>query len=67
MLSNSTFVSVFTIKGSKGASPSKARGVLMVNILNKCILSIIVNNYSIFRQTIHRAQYSLTRVYWLSS
>mgnify|MGYP000215226485 CR=1 FL=1 len=40
----STFVSVFTIKMPKGASAARTRGLLMVNILNKCILSILVYN-----------------------
>ena len=42
----STCVSVFTIKRPKGASAPRARDVLMVEILNKCILSILV--YTLF-------------------
>ena len=40
----STFVSVFMIKRPMGVSAARARGVLMVKILNKCILSILVYN-----------------------
>jgi len=40
----STFVNVFTIKRPKGAIAARSRGVLMVNIINKCILSILVYN-----------------------
>ena len=61
--SQSTFVSVFTIQTHKGASAANVRGVLMVKILNKCILSILVYNL-FYRQT---AQYFHTPVYWLSS
>jgi len=46
----STFVSVFTIKRPTGVSAARARGVLMVNILNKCILSILVYNLFLVRQ-----------------
>jgi len=48
--SNSKFVSVFTIKRPKGSIAARARGVLMVNILNKCILSILVYNLFSFRE-----------------
>ena len=44
MLYNSTFFSVFTIKRYMGASAARARDVLMVKILNKCIPSILVYN-----------------------
>ena len=37
-----TCISVFTIQRPKGASATRACGVLMVKILNKCILSILV-------------------------
>ena len=37
--SQSIFVTVFTIKRTKGASETRARGVLIVKILNKCILN----------------------------
>ena len=50
-------MSVFTIKRPKGANASRARGVLMVTILNKCILSILVYNLFLDRQrniSIHR-------------
>ena len=40
----SIFVSVFTIKRSMGASVARARELVMVKILNKCILSILVYN-----------------------
>ena len=46
----STFVSVFTIKRHKGASVARARGVLLVKIPNKCILSILVYNLFLDRQ-----------------
>ena len=39
-----TFVSVFTLKMPKGASATKAGGILMMKILNKCIPSILVYN-----------------------
>jgi len=38
----STFVSVFTIRRTKGTSAVRACGVLMVKILIKCLLSILV-------------------------
>ena len=53
----STLVSVVTIKKSKGARAARARGVLMVKILNNCILSILVYNLFLVRQcniSIHR-------------
>mgnify|MGYP000459972634 CR=1 FL=1 len=64
-----TFVSVFTIEMSKGASSTGARGVLIVNILNKCILSILVYNlfYRQIAQYLHTPQYFHTSVYWLFS
>ena len=48
--SQSTFVSVSTIKRPKGTSAERARGISMVNILNKCILSILVYNLFLDRQ-----------------
>ena len=48
--SESTFVSGFTIKMPNGASATRARGVLMVKILNTCILSILVYNLFLDRQ-----------------
>jgi len=47
MLCNSlsTFVSVFKIKRSRGASAARSRGVLIVKILNKCIL--IISGYNL--------------------
>ena len=67
--SQSTFVSVFTIKMPKGVSATRASGVLMVNILNKCILSILVYNLFLDRQCtiLYIPQYFHTPVYWLSS
>ena len=44
MFCNSTFFSVFTIKRYMGASAARARDVIMVKILNKCIPSILVYN-----------------------
>ena len=46
--SKSTVGSVFTIKRHKGASAARARGLLMVKTLNKCILISLVSNL-IFR------------------
>ena len=65
----STFVSVFTIKRPMGARASRARGVLMVKILNKCILSILVYNLFLDRQRniLYTPQYFNTPVYWQSS
>ena len=63
-----TFVSVFTIKRPKGAGAARVRGVLMVKILNKCILSISVNNLFLNRQRniSYLTQYFHTPVNWLS-
>jgi len=67
--SYSTFACVFTIKKPKGASAARARGVLIVNILNKCILSILVYNLFLDRQCniLYTSHYFHTPVYWLSS
>ena len=46
----STFVGVFTIKTPKGASAARARGVVVVKILNKYNLSILVYDLFLDRQ-----------------
>ena len=53
----------------KGASAAWARGVLMVKILNKCVLSILVYNLFLDRQrnSLYTPQYFHAPVYWLSS
>ena len=67
--SQNTFVSVFTIKRHKGANAANVRGVLIEQILNTCILSILVYNpfYRQIAQYFHTPQYLHTPVYWLSS
>ena len=69
VIGKSTFVSVFTIERPKGVSAARARGVLMMKTLNKCILSILV--YSLFlgrqRNILYAPQSCHTPVYWLSS
>ena len=54
-------------KRPKGVSAMRARGVLMVKILNKCILSILVYNLFLKRQRniLYTPQYFHTSVYWL--
>ena len=64
--SQSAFITVFTIKRHNGACAARARGVLMVKILNKYILSILVYNLY-YKQTVqyfHTPQCSHTSVYW---
>ena len=58
-------VSVFKIKRSKGASATRARGVLMVKILNKCILSIVAYNLILDRHCnlLYTPRYFHTPVY----
>ena len=51
--SQSTFVSVFTIKRPKGMSAARARGLLIVKTLNKCILSSLVSNLFLDRQSMY--------------
>ena len=52
----------------EGACAARARGVLMMKILNKCILSILVYNLVLDRQRhiLYTPQYFLTPVYLLA-
>jgi len=51
------------------SSPLRARGILRVKILNKCILSILVYNLCLDkpRNILYTKQYFHTPLYWLTS